>query len=43
MRRRPGISGEPRVNLATKVGVAFALHVEEEAAGRLLELESLMK
>jgi hypothetical protein len=40
---RPGISSKPRINLATKVGVIFALHVEERAAGRLLELESLMK
>ena len=43
MRWRPGISGEPCIDLAPKVGVAFALHVEEEPAGRLLELQSLMK
>ncbi len=43
MRRRRCVSSEPCIDLAPKLGVAFALRLEEQGAGRLLELKRLMK
>ena len=43
MRRCVGVSGEPRIHLAPKLGIAFALRVEEQTAGGLLALERVME
>jgi hypothetical protein len=43
MRWSPGVSGEPLIHLSPKLGIAFALGVQEQTAGWLLVLQRLMK